>query len=557
MFLVRFAALTAAALAVSGAAANAGGPLRPFHHGFWAGGAYTDERTGAFTHCSAGVAYDSGVDLFVLVTGHYRWWLGFINPKWSFTPNTKTLIKLSLDAGAPLDRVATVPNGQLLLIPLPDNSHLIDTFRNAAELTLDAGEQPLFFKLNETPGMMDRLTACVRTSLAIEDEGRPDGSRSAATSASPAAPTKAAASGSSPPPSAGAPSEASAVSRLAAPPAVSSNTLQKSSELAITNRKAAFSTVERNPGNKPAASATAPAAAVPLSATGQQNAATKNTGTLRPPTSPANAVPAVAKTASAANLTAAAVEVSPTKAAVPQTAPIASSERVASLLPHADGAAQSPHGGARASITAPSPAAATAETIKLKPQTPEPTAGRPPLAFTAVTPTPSPLLPSFGPEPGGVLEEIRLATEFLSNARLPDAHLVVADKPRALANFAAVWRSDDAAGAVKIIPAGPDVSAVGIASNLIAVDPELCKGDFSSARFHTDVGNRTVFSAVLSCSEANEERVTEYLIAPRQQGGFVVFAVIRSKDGGQALDLDRQNLEGLSRAAIQTVAGQG
>jgi hypothetical protein len=61
----------------------------------------------------------------------------------------------------------------------------------------------------------------------------------------------------------------------------------------------------------------------------------------------------------------------------------------------------------------------------------------------------------------------------------------------------------------------------------------------------------------LSCYEANEARVTEYLIAPRHQGGFVVFAVIRSTDGGEAFDLDRQNLEGLSRAAIQAVGGQG
>ena len=158
---------------------------------------------------------------------------------------------------------------------------------------------------------------------------------------------------------------------------------------------------------------------------------------------------------------------------------------------------------------------------------------------------------------GSALEEVRLATEFLTSAQLPDAHLIVSDKPPALAAFAAVWRSEDAAGAVKIIPPGPDVSAIEIASNLIAVDPQLCKGDFTTARFHTDVGHRTVFSAVLSCSEANEERVTEYVIAPRQQGGFVVFAVIRSKDGGQALDLNRQNLEGLSRAAIQAVGGQG
>jgi hypothetical protein len=222
-----------------------------------------------------------------------------------------------------------------------------------------------------------------------------------------------------------------------------------------------------------------------------------------------------------------------------------------------DGVSEIAGGSSSPSIAALRPVPISGDKLQATPQTSRLVSGQPPLAFTAVTPAPA--LSTLGPGPaaGSALEEVRLATEFLTSAQLPDAHLIASDKPPALAAFAAVWRSEDAAGAVKIIPPGPDVSAIGIASNLIAVDPQLCKGDFTTARFHTDVGNRTVFSAVLSCYEANEERVTEYLIAPRQQGGFVVFAVIRSTDGGEALDLDRQNLEGLSRAAIQAVGGQG
>jgi hypothetical protein len=188
----------------------------------------------------------------------------------------------------------------------------------------------------------------------------------------------------------------------------------------------------------------------------------------------------------------------------------------------------------------------------------------PPLAFTSVAPA-TPTLPSAAtaaelpPEPATAtaVEEVRLATDFVANARLPEARLVVADKPPALADFTAVWRSEDAAGAVKIIPAGPDVSAIGIASNLITVDPQLCKGDFSAARFRTDVANSVVFSAVLSCSEANERRVTEYFITPRHQGGFVVFAVIRSNAAGEMPGFEWQKIDVLSRAAVQAAEGQG
>ena len=155
------------------------------------------------------------------------------------------------------------------------------------------------------------------------------------------------------------------------------------------------------------------------------------------------------------------------------------------------------------------------------------------------------------------VEEVRLATDFLNRARLADARLVDADKPPALADFAAVWRSEDAAGAVKIIPPGPEVSAIGIASNLIAVDPQVCKGDFTAARFRSNIGKSLAFTAVLACSDANQQRVTEYFITPRHQGGFAVFAVIHSKSIGQAPDFDREKIDILSRAAIEAAAHEG
>src|ERR1700752_4405587 len=99
MLFARLAAVVAAGWMLWCAPAAAGGPLRPFKEGFWSGGAYVDARTGAFTHCSAGVAYEGGTNLFVLVTGGYRWWLGLINPKWELTPNPRAAIKLALDDG--------------------------------------------------------------------------------------------------------------------------------------------------------------------------------------------------------------------------------------------------------------------------------------------------------------------------------------------------------------------------------------------------------------------------------------------------------------------------
>lgn len=142
-------------------------------------------------------------------------------------------------------------------------------------------------------------------------------------------------------------------------------------------------------------------------------------------------------------------------------------------------------------------------------------------------------------------------------ARLPNARLVFADKPPALAGFAAVWQADDVAGAVKIIPPGPEVSAIAIASNLIAVDPQMCKGHFTAARSATNFDNSVVFNAVLSCTEANERRTTQYFIAPRRKGGFVVFALIASSPVGDSAHSTQQDADVLSKAVVAAVENHG
>jgi hypothetical protein len=175
--------------------------------------------------------------------------------------------------------------------------------------------------------------------------------------------------------------------------------------------------------------------------------------------------------------------------------------------------------------------------------------------------------PSFAPLPEAVqppqpvtptsIEEVKLARDFFTTAQLRNARLVVTDKPAALASFTAVWRSDDAAGAVRVIPPGPDVSGIGIASNLIAVDPQMCKGNFATARSSADVDSNLVFSAVLSCTEANEQRTAQYFIAPRRKGGFVVFAVVGSSAAGSAAGSDQQRIDLFTRAAVRAAENDG
>ena len=43
----------------------AAGPFGSIHVGNWNGGAYTNDQTGAFSHCSAATGYASGVGVLV------------------------------------------------------------------------------------------------------------------------------------------------------------------------------------------------------------------------------------------------------------------------------------------------------------------------------------------------------------------------------------------------------------------------------------------------------------------------------------------------------------
>ncbi len=445
MFFVRFAAtlLAVAVWMLGWGSADAGGPLRAFKLGFWSGGAYTDDRTGDFTHCSAGVAYDGGINMFVLVTAGYRWWLGFIDPHWAFSPRVRLAVELRLDQGAPFPRFATVPSGQLLLVPLPYNSRLIDTLRRSSQLSLIAAGESFRFKLSDTSAVLQELTGCVRRSMALET------------------------------------SAASALSPTVAP-----------------------ASLEAKPQGADAAT---------LSETPPPDAAPLGTG------------PDAGRTT--ADLTAAAAVVPPGLRA--------QASREVETNPTA---------------ATPSPATVPAAAVSPAPASPD--------APNVAVPPPFPVLQVVPTRPTA-LEEIRLARDFFTTARLPNARLVATDKPAALASFTAVWRSDDAAGAVKIIPPGPDVSGIGIASNLIAVDPRMCQGNFATARSSVTIERNVVFSAVLSCTEANEQRSAQYFITPRRQGGFVVFAVVGSSAASGIARFDQQRLDLLAKAAAQAAQHDG
>lgn len=182
---VSFACITAiAAFILWGGSASASGPLRPFKHGFWQGGAFTDDLTGVFTHCSAGVGYSSGLGFFVLASRDNRWWLGFAAPQWSLPGDRRVSVQLRFDNGVPLKLLSTISQGKLIVIKLPDGPHQISSLRHASKLNAVIEGRTLAFNLTEVSAVMDQLTSCVQTSIALGVHGAPAATGSASSGVS-------------------------------------------------------------------------------------------------------------------------------------------------------------------------------------------------------------------------------------------------------------------------------------------------------------------------------------------------------------------------------------
>lgn len=158
-----WAVVAAAWLLVSATASNARGPYGSITVGNWKGGAFTDDKNGAFTHCSAGSAYQNGIYFMVAIAENGSWRLGFAHDNWRLTPGEAFPLALTFD-GQPAFNVYGLPLGtRLVNVEMPVNSALINQFRKARQMTAFAQGQLFQFNLNQTAQLLPALLNCVVT----------------------------------------------------------------------------------------------------------------------------------------------------------------------------------------------------------------------------------------------------------------------------------------------------------------------------------------------------------------------------------------------------------
>lgn len=153
------------------------------------------------------------------------------------------------------------------------------------------------------------------------------------------------------------------------------------------------------------------------------------------------------------------------------------------------------------------------------------------------------------------IEAIELASNFILKTTLHNPRVLTrTETPIAVASTGAAWSSDEAAGFVRIIPPKDGIKGLDVASAVVAMDAQDCKGKFASARTSELVDSDVVFRGFSSCDDSEGARISEYFIVSRKKGGFVLFSVLSNMKTEQAKTIAKEErLADFRKAALVVV----
>jgi hypothetical protein len=128
----------------------------------WVVGAYSDNRTGQFTHCATSVPYRSGTTLLFHLARTYRWSMGLHNPRWRSTPGSLIDVVYYIDSG-PQTRVrAQVNHLGVVSIPLADSRALFESFKRGRRLFVVDSRERYGFDLTNSSKALSAVYECVQ-----------------------------------------------------------------------------------------------------------------------------------------------------------------------------------------------------------------------------------------------------------------------------------------------------------------------------------------------------------------------------------------------------------
>jgi S1-C subfamily serine protease len=144
---------------MSASAALAGGPYGSIHVGAWNGGAFTDDTTGAFSHCAAMTGYASGITLVVGQNAAGAWLLGFSHPSWQLVTGETFPIDVTFDGQAQYHLFVTGVSTIMMTAILPNNA-AIEQFRKSNLMAATTKGHTFQFNLASTRQLLPVIANC-------------------------------------------------------------------------------------------------------------------------------------------------------------------------------------------------------------------------------------------------------------------------------------------------------------------------------------------------------------------------------------------------------------
>jgi S1-C subfamily serine protease len=142
--------------------ADAKGPYGNIHIGQWKGGAFTDDNTGTFSHCSPSSIYGNGVILLVGLNSQNSWLLGFASPSFHLTKGNTVPVDVTFDGQSQARLFATANSDIMATAILPPN--VARTFQKSSLMVVTTGgSSALQFNLTSTAPLLAMIANCVST----------------------------------------------------------------------------------------------------------------------------------------------------------------------------------------------------------------------------------------------------------------------------------------------------------------------------------------------------------------------------------------------------------
>lgn len=130
--------------------------------GQWHTGAYSNEKTGTFTHSAAAASYNSGVLLLFSLGAKHNWSMGFANDKWRLKSGSQYSVRYWIDTGEPEYATAVATSEQAVEISLKDSIPLFNSFRRGNTLYVSAQNTDFTFNLTDSSRVLTYLLECVK-----------------------------------------------------------------------------------------------------------------------------------------------------------------------------------------------------------------------------------------------------------------------------------------------------------------------------------------------------------------------------------------------------------